>query len=130
MPDETKRILIVEDSPTMCRLYRMVLGDRPGTELLFAGDGMQGLDLVARETHLDLLIVDINMPRMDGLEFLRRARAELGSTTPALVVSTESEESDRAAAREAGASGYLVKPWTPDALLESVEAMLGSRETV
>src|SRR5690554_6068959 len=98
----------------MCRLYRMVLGDRPNTELFFAGDGVEGLDLVAREPHLDLLIVDINMPRMDGLGFLRRARDELGATTPALVVSTEREESDRAAARQAGATGYLVKPWTPE----------------
>jgi two-component system, chemotaxis family, chemotaxis protein CheY len=122
MPDERKKILIVEDSPTMQRMYRMVLGSRPGTELLFARDGAEGLDRIAQEPDVGLMIVDVNMPRMDGLEFLRRARSELGVVdVPAIVISTEGEEHDRQAALDAGAAAYLTKPWTPDELLGTLD---------
>jgi two-component system, chemotaxis family, chemotaxis protein CheY len=124
MPDNPRKILIVEDSPTMAQMYRMVLGSRPSTELVFARNGVEGLDRLAQETGLDLMIVDVNMPQMDGLEFLRRARSELGAEhVPAIVISTESEESDLRAAREAGASAYLRKPWTPDELLQALDRL-------
>jgi two-component system, chemotaxis family, chemotaxis protein CheY len=122
MPEERKKILIVEDSPTMLRMYRMVLGSRADTELLFAGDGAEGLDRIAQEPDVGLMIVDVNMPRMDGLEFLRRARTELGvEHVPAIVISSEGEEHDRQAALDAGATAYLTKPWTPDELLGALD---------
>jgi two-component system chemotaxis response regulator CheY len=121
---KTNKILIVEDSPTMCRLYRMVLGSRANTELHFAHNGVEGLDRAAQEPDLDLMIVDINMPQMDGLEFLRRSRTELAMSTPAIVISTEGDEADRQAARDAGATAYLRKPWTPDELLSAIEPLL------
>lgn len=125
MSSELEKILIVEDSPTMCQLYRMVLGARTRAELIFARDGVEGLDRVAQDPDLDLMIVDINMPQVDGLEFLRRARDELGVTdVPAIVISTEGEETDRAAAREAGAAAYLRKPWTPAQLLSIIEELI------
>lgn len=115
-----RKILIVEDSPTMCQLYRIVLG-RGDTELIFAHSGVDGLDRAAQEPDVELFIVDINMPQMDGLEFLRRLRSDLGDrATPAIVISTEGEETDREAAREAGADAYLRKPWTPEQLLAIV----------
>jgi two-component system, chemotaxis family, chemotaxis protein CheY len=120
------KILIVEDSPTMCQLYRIVLG-RGGTELVFANSGVEGLDQAAREPDTELFIVDINMPHMDGLEFLRRLRTDLGiRDVPAIVISTEGEESDRIAAREAGANAYLRKPWTPDQLLTAVRDVVAT----
>jgi two-component system, chemotaxis family, chemotaxis protein CheY len=120
------KILIVEDSPTMCQLYRIVLG-RGGTELVFANSGVEGLDQAAREPDTELFIVDINMPHMDGLEFLRRLRTDLGiRDVPAIVISTEGEESDRIAAREAGANAYLRKPWTPDQLLTAVREVVAA----
>jgi len=119
---ERRRILVVEDSPMMCRMYRLVLG--AGNDLLFAANGAEGLDLAAQEPELDLLIVDINMPQMDGLEFVRRLRGELRSPLPVLVSSTESAEEDRAAAREAGATGFLPKPWTPPQLVEAVRGLV------
>ncbi len=123
MASERRRILVVEDSPMMCRMYRLVLGAE--NDLLFAANGAEGLDLAAQEPELDLLIVDINMPQMDGLEFVRRLRGELGITLPpVLVSSTESAEEDRAAAREAGATGFLPKPWTPAQLLEAVHELV------
>jgi len=123
VPIKPGKILIVEDSPTMCQLYRIVLG-RGETELVFAHSGVDGLDRAAQEPDVDLYIVDINMPQMDGLEFLRRLRNDLGVIdTPALVISTEGEESDQVAAREAGANAYLRKPWTPEQLLSTVNGL-------
>jgi two-component system, chemotaxis family, chemotaxis protein CheY len=125
VPNEPRKILIVEDSPTMCQLYRMVLANLDDAELVFANNGVEGLDRLAQASPIDLMIVDINMPRMDGLEFLRRAREELGVVdVPAIVISTEAEESDRRAAETAGASAYLRKPWTPDDLLAAIRPLL------
>lgn len=125
MAGDTHRILIVEDSPTMTQLYRMVLGTLENIELIFAADGIDALDRVAQEPGLDLMIVDINMPRMDGLEFLRRARDELDAGgIPAIVISTENELADREAAEKAGATAYLSKPWTPHELLDLVQPIL------
>jgi two-component system, chemotaxis family, chemotaxis protein CheY len=115
------KFLIVEDSPTMTRMYRTVLGRQGDAELLFAGTGVEGLDRAAQRPDMEMFIVDINMPEMDGLEFLRRLRGELGLTQPALVISTESQEADREAARQAGADAYLEKPWEPDRLLSAIE---------
>jgi two-component system chemotaxis response regulator CheY len=121
--DEKRRsILVVEDSPMMVRMYRLVLG--PRFDVSFAADGAEGLDTAARNPELDAVVVDINMPNMDGLEFTRRLRSELGMTSvPVLVCSTEQSEGDLAAAREAGADSFLPKPWTPPQLLQALEAM-------
>lgn len=123
MADSFGKILVVEDSPTMCQLYRVVLGRDPATTLIFARDGAEGLDRVAQNPDLDVLIVDINMPRVDGLEFLRRARGELGVAAPAIVISTEGTEVDRAEAFSAGADAYLRKPWTPDELIRAIDGL-------
>jgi len=121
--ERRRRLLVVEDSPMMVRMYRMVLG--PRYELAFAADGAEGLDAAARDPQLDGMVVDINMPGMDGLEFIRRLRGELGMTrVPILVSSTEAGEADREAARLAGADGFLAKPWQPAELLAAVQARL------
>lgn len=128
MTDRPSKILIVEDSPTMTQLYRIVLGQSGRHETIFAPNGLEGLDRAAAEPDIDLFIVDINMPHMDGLEFLRRLRTELGITgVPAIVISTEGEDADREAALQAGADAYLRKPWTPQALLDTVRGALAGR---
>ena len=107
----------------MTRMYRMVLGTRH--ELAFAADGAEGLEVAGRDPGLELMIVDVNMPAMDGLEFIRRLRGELGRTeVPVLVCSTEASAADQAAALAAGAQGFLAKPWTPAELLAAVGAHL------
>lgn len=116
-------VLILEDSPMMCSLYRMVLG-RAGAELHFAEDGVEGLDRAAQMPGVDLYIVDVNLPRMDGLEFIRRLRNDLGMVVPpVLVVSTECSDGDRQAALDAGADAYLCKPWKPEDLLDAIGAL-------
>lgn len=123
MPSPPRKILVVEDSALMRQLYRAVLANE-GAELVYAENGAEALDCAAQNPDVDLFIVDINMPQMDGLEFLRRLRGELGiADAPALVVSTEAEEQDHRAAIEAGASGYLRKPWTPPDLLAAVRKL-------
>lgn len=127
MPTESRRFLVVEDSPTMVQLYKMVLGSIEGTDLVFAGNGREGLDCVTQNPDFDLLIVDINMPEMDGLEFLSRVRNEMKiEDVPAIVISTEAEDEDRQAAIQAGAADYLKKPWSPDALLATIDRVLGT----
>jgi two-component system, chemotaxis family, chemotaxis protein CheY len=118
----SRKVLVLEDSAMMCSLYRMVLRD-VAAPLLFAGDGIQGLDIAAVEADIDLFIVDVNLPRLDGLSFIRRLRSELGSGAPVVVVSTECEERDREAATSAGADAYLCKPWQPDELLDVVRSV-------
>ncbi len=127
MRPEQSGILVVEDSPTMRKLYRLVLeGDEAC--LRFARDGVEGLDLAAQHPDVSLFIVDINMPRMDGLEFVRRLRQELGRTEASvLVISTEAEDDDRRAALEAGADGYLCKPLEPEVLRREVARLGGGR---
>jgi two-component system, chemotaxis family, chemotaxis protein CheY len=119
---DRRRILVVEDSPMMRRLYRMVLEDY---DVRIASDGAEALDLAALEPDVDLFIVDINMPRMDGFELIRRLRGELGmDSVPVLVSSTESGDEDRRLAHEAGATGFLPKPWTPEDLTAAVRGQL------
>jgi len=129
MIDLPGKILVVEDSPMMRRLYQSVLA--PHTEsLIFAGTGAEGLDRAAEEPDVGLFIVDINMPEMDGLEFLRRLHAELGFVNaPAVVISTESGEEDQRAAREAGAAAFLAKPWSPDELFATIQDVLSREPT-
>jgi len=119
---ERKKILVVEDSPMMVRMYRLVLS--PHYDLVFAANGAEGLDRAAAETGLDLLVVDINMPQMDGIEFVTRLRGELGIGAPVVVSSTETSDHDQAAARTAGAQAFLPKPWTPEQLLAAVRERL------
>jgi two-component system chemotaxis response regulator CheY len=126
VPSSPRKILVVEDSALMRQLYRAVLSGE-GAELVYAENGAEALDRVAQTPDIDLFIVDINMPQMDGLEFLRRLRGEMGCVdTPALVVSTEAEDEDHRSAIEAGASGYLRKPWTPPQLLQAVRRLYGT----
>jgi two-component system, chemotaxis family, chemotaxis protein CheY len=119
---QPRKILVLEDSPMMRSLYRMVLGEG-GVELVFADDGVEGLDRATTERDVDLYIVDVNLPRLDGISFIRRLRSELRAEAPVVVISTECEESDRVVAFDAGADAYLCKPWTPEELRGVIGAL-------
>jgi CheY-like chemotaxis protein len=118
-----KVVLLVDDSSTVRRTLEWSL--RPGKyRILQASDGVQALEVLRRET-VDLAFVDLNMPRMDGIELIRAIRAdEKLRHLPVLLLTTESRDEDRRMALEAGADLYLTKPHTPALLLEKAELFL------
>jgi two-component system chemotaxis response regulator CheY len=118
-PRAAKRILTIDDSKTMRDMLRMTLVDA-GYVVLQAADGQDGLDVLSRE-RVDVVITDINMPKMDGYGVIRHLRADAGyDDTPILVLSTENDQKTKDIGRDAGATGWLVKPFDPDQLVEIV----------
>ncbi len=114
-----KRILTIDDSKTMRDMLMLTLADA-GFDVLQAVDGQDGLDVLGKE-RVDVVITDINMPRMDGYEVIRQLRSNPEyKTMPILVLTTESEGQKKNLAREAGATGWMVKPFDPDKLLATV----------
>ncbi|MFZ5691026.1 MAG: response regulator [Pseudomonadota bacterium] len=113
------RILTIDDSKTMRDMLMLTLVDA-GFDVIQAVDGKDGIDMLERE-NVDVVITDINMPRMDGYEVVRQLRARPEhKTTPILVLTTESEAEKKNIAREAGATGWLVKPFDPERLVATV----------
>jgi two-component system, chemotaxis family, chemotaxis protein CheY len=119
-----KRILIVDDASLVRRYYRGPL-ERAGFTVDEAFNGVEALEKV---DGCDLVIVDVNMPQMDGLTFITALRRRRGpeSALPVLVVSTEAGGQDMQAGRAAGANFYLVKPVPQDVLVEHVAMMCGA----
>ena len=114
-----KRILTIDDSKTMRDMLMLTLAEA-GFDVIQAVDGQDGLDVLARE-QVDVIITDINMPRMDGYEVIRNLRKNPAhKSTPILVLTTESEAEKKNLAREAGATGWMVKPFDPDRLVATV----------
>ncbi|MCX7307031.1 MAG: response regulator [Afipia sp.] len=119
----SKRILTIDDSKTIRDMLGMTLVDA-GFEVIQAVDGREGVEVMDRET-VDLVITDINMPRMNGYEVVRdlRSRPELKGL-PILVLTTESDTDKKNLAREAGATGWMVKPFDPDRLVATVRKVI------
>ncbi len=116
-----KKILIVDDSDLMRHMYGVMLR---GAGLYFARDGEEGLEQLATEPEIDLVLLDINMPKMNGFEVLK----ELGARglVPALrviVVTTEGREEDAARGLAAGAAAYLTKPFRAEEVRAAIAAL-------
>jgi two-component system chemotaxis response regulator CheY len=110
-----RRVLVVDDAFTVRLYYRSILEDA-GFEVVEAANGVEGLEKAAQALP-DLLLLDINMPKMDGYALMRALRAADDTRgVPAIMISTEAEEHDALQAHQAGANSYLVKPVRPDAL--------------
>ncbi len=115
----SKRILTIDDSKTMRDMLMLTLAEA-GFDVLQAVDGQDGIDVLGDE-QVDVVITDINMPRMDGYEVIRHLRRHPAhKSTPILVLTTESEMEKKDLAREAGATGWMVKPFDPDKLVATV----------
>jgi two-component system chemotaxis response regulator CheY len=120
------RVLIVDDSSLVRLYYRSAL-EKAGFEVEQAINGIEAMERTLSQP-FDLVIVDVNMPRMDGFTFvrtLRRVATDVAST-PALMISTEAEIQDIAAARAAGANFYLVKPVSEVELVRHVCVLTGA----
>lgn len=118
------RILAIDDSPTMRGLITRTLRGR-GFEVHVAEDGVEGLACLG-EVAPDLVITDINMPRMDGFGVIEGVRKDpVHATTPVLVLTTECGADLKARARQSGATGWIVKPFDDDALVNVIQRVLG-----
>ena len=122
------RTLIVDDSSVMRKIVERALR-QAGLDLMVvheAGSGTEGLDLL-RAKQVDLILSDINMPSMDGLEFLRQLRAQnLAPGVPVVMITTESSEEHVKQAILAGAQGYIRKPFTAEQVKERVLPLLNA----
>ena len=114
------KILIIEDEVNIIQVIRLYLEQADYT-VLSATDGIAGLELHARE-HPDLVILDLMLPALDGMEVCRRIRA--WAATPILMLTARQGEDDRIAGLESGADDYLVKPFSPRELVSRVKAIL------
>ena len=119
----TKTILTVDDSRTMRDMLMLALKDA-GYRVVQAEDGVHGLE-VLRAENPDIVITDINMPRMDGFGFIEGMRADPNhKATPVLVLTTESDAAKKQRARDAGATGWIVKPFDEDKLVSVINRLL------
>lgn len=119
-----KTVLTVDDSPSIRRMIAMTLTEA-GYAVIEACDGKDGL-AKATSNPIDAIITDQNMPELDGLGFIRALRQHpMGRGVPVIVLSTDSQEDLKAQAREAGALGWMVKPFTQDKLLAVIKKVLG-----
>ncbi len=120
------KILIVDDSSTMRKIVMRTLRQAgyDGAEISEAGDGVEGLAALD-ESEVDLVFSDVNMPNMNGLEFVKALRGRDGSaTTPVVMVTTESGADAMDEAKSLGASGYVVKAFAADKLRDVLQAVL------
>jgi len=116
-------VMLVDDSPTMLMSISTVLR-KAGLTVETAKDGQDALDRLGTGLKPKLIITDLNMPRLDGMGFIRAARRAGHRFVPILVLTTESEQTKRAEAKAAGATGWLVKPVAPDALLSIIRQVV------
>ena len=117
----SKTILTVDDSRTMRDMLAMALNDA-GFNVVQAVDGEDGLAVLdAHSADVDLIITDINMPKLDGFGFIEGVRKDARHrATPILVLTTESDSSKKDRARQAGATGWIVKPFNPVKLIDAI----------
>jgi DNA-binding response OmpR family regulator len=123
---DRKRILCIEDHPEMIELIHLILG-RKGFEVVGAAGGREGLQEL-EENPPDLVLLDLMMPGMDGWEVYQQMRAsDRLKEIPVIAVTAKAQEIDRVLGLHiAGMDGFIIKPFGPDELIESVERVLGS----
>jgi two-component system chemotaxis response regulator CheY len=115
-----KHIMVVDDSKTMRDMVAFTLKGA-GYEVTQAEDGQAGLNNL-KALKVDAVITDLNMPNLDGIGLIRALRADARfKSTPILMLTTESDPAKKSAGRDAGATGWIVKPFAPEKLLETLQ---------
>jgi two-component system chemotaxis response regulator CheY len=125
---DLRKILVVDDSQLIHSMYRLVLNRYNGCRIVDAMNGLEALDVLSTESDFDLILLDINMPVMNGIQFMEKIRKEnIYRHIPVVVISTEGKETDTLRALKLGAWGYVVKPFKPEILYELIEKVLAKK---
>jgi two-component system, cell cycle response regulator len=120
-----KKILVIEDDPTSQKFFQLVLA-KEGYDVITSPNGLEGLRKV-REESLDLIILDVMLPGIDGFEICNRLRTELRKTDlPIIMMSAKAQTSDRDAALKVGANAFLSKPVDRLVLLKTISGLFGT----
>ncbi len=120
-----KHILIVDDSKTVRNLVAFIM-KKEGFKVTTAEDGLDGLEKLYSASEVDLIVSDVNMPRMDGLTFIKTVREQDAyKDIPIVVLSTEGQDKDIQTGLTVGANLYMVKPAQPEKLVRNVKMLLG-----
>lgn len=117
-----KTVLVVDDS-ALIQIWLKTTLEGAGLKVETASDGAKAMDKLKKGMKPDLIVTDLNMPNMNGLEFIKNARTVL-RFTPILMVTTESQAEKRDEAKKLGATGWLIKPVDPDHLMKVVQRLL------
>ena len=118
---QPRKVLVVDDSKLMHKMYEVMLRQYP---LVYASDGRQALDRLKDHGDIDLVLLDINMPNMNGLEFLAELRSDSArANLPVIIISTEGREEDTARGLEAGATAYIKKPFHSEEILDVINRL-------
>jgi two-component system chemotaxis response regulator CheY len=121
-----KKVLVVDDSALIHQMYKMVLM-RYRCQIIDALNGQDGLDKLEQNPDVSLMLVDINMPLMNGLEFIQKVKAAgKYDTIPIIIVSTEGKEEDTQRGLAIGAKGYVKKPFQPSDLHNLIGKLFGT----
>ncbi|ACM21730.1 response receiver CheY associated with MCPs of classes 40H and 40+24H [Geotalea daltonii FRC-32] len=121
------KILLVDDSSLIHQMYRLVLS-RYNCDLVDAMNGQEALDKLAEDKDIQLILLDINMPVMNGVQFLEKASAlGIASRIPIIVISTEGKEEDTIRCLKMGAKAYLRKPFNPSDLHGLIDKIIPER---
>ena len=119
-----KNILIVDDSESIRVVVGMALRSE-GYNVIVGEDGQHGLELLLENDGINLIISDLNMPRMDGISFLKEVRKlDKFKYLPILILTTESQESKKMEAKNSGATGWIIKPFVKEKLLAVVKKVM------
>jgi len=119
------RVLIVDDSPTMRRVLLNCLLKMKVTDVLQASDGVEALSVLEKQWPVELILTDLNMPNMSGLELLKAIKADPKmSGVPVIIVTSKAENAFIIEAVKAGAANYIVKPFSIDTLFEKINALV------
>ena len=120
----SKTILVVEDSRSSRTIIVLAL-QRAGYVVLEAGDGREGLEMLSRTDKVHLIVSDVNMPHMDGFEFVQEVKKHPRHRfVPVVMLTTEGEETKKLQGKAAGAKAWIIKPFRPQQLMDAVAKLI------
>ena len=118
------QILVAEDNQNSAKLMKIIL-NQAGYKVVTASNGVEAREIMDTK-HIDLIVLDVMMPKMDGFEFTRQLRSS-GNNTPIIMVTARSQLEDKAIGEETGVNEYITKPFELDVVVKKVEEYLGAQ---